>query len=751
MKTLNAGFLGVATSLLLLFAAPPLQAATVTYNLAATAGTVAMPDGASVPVWGLVQGANLPLTPVPVLTAAAGDDLLLNLTNNLPEPVCLTINGQQTANPAGFAVQAPTPVFFADANGRNRGRSFTYETAAGGGTASYAWTNLNPGTYLIGSGSHPSVQVPMGLYAVLKVDVAPNEAYPGELFDSEATLLFSELDPVLNQAVAAGAYGTATYPTALKVGYKPKYFLLNGRPWSASSPPLASVTAGETVLLRLLNAGLRARAPIFPGQALTMLAEDGKPAGFQPIQVTADLFAGKTLDAVFTAPANAGYLPLHDRALGLSGGGMLGYLTVGTPTVALDVTVTGPGSVSTTSLPGGIAACAAGDCSASYLADTAVALHALPSGPDSALSSWSVNLTAGGTPTGECIGGGDCVVTLDQGKTVTAIFANYAATTLISPNGGEQVPLDQTMPIRWAAPADVYTFDLGYSPSPGSPFRMFANRVAGREFLWDLATANLRPSSAVRLAIVGYDASGAIVDRDTSDTPFALVSPLQLTYPNGATGEAAIVAGDPVTITWDVRPTVIPVVRGTLWFQASTNTPWTLVADVDPILGSYAWTAPATPTAGATARMALTLYDATGKVVANDTSDAPFSIVPPAGPLAATSRRTLTATTTVAAAVAEPADLVLLIPNGGEILAGEIPFTILWQDTTQAATFVLDYSLDGGQNWQSLATAIEGNQFDWIIATELRGSNAVRLRITAVDAKDAVLARDLSDAAFAID
>lgn len=781
MKMLNAIILGVATTVLLLFAAPPAQA--VIFNLSATPGTVTMPDGATVPVWGLVEGANLPFAPVPVLTATAGDTLLINLTNLTPEPVSLAINGQPSTDPNA-------PVFFNDGNGRQRVRSFTHEVAPRAlptdppNTAGYNWGSLRPGTYLITSASHPSVQVPMGLYAVLKVDTVPKvgaaagESYSGVPFDEEMTLLFSELDPALNQAVADGIYGDplGAYPTALKVGYEPKYFLLNGQPWLAGSAPLAEVVPGNNVLLRMINAGLRPRMPVFPGQAMTMLAEDGNLTDFRPLQVSADLVAGKTIDALWTVPAAANnrYLPIHDRMLGLTGGGMLASLAVGTPNVALAVTTTGPGSVSAISLAGGIAGCSAGGglCSGNYLPGTALTLQAAPSGPDNALLSWSVALTTDGSSTGECSVIGDCVITLDQDKTVTANFANFATTTLISPTGGEQIPLDTIYPIRWAAPAGEFTFDLGFSAGPGAPFRLIADRVSGREFLWNLATAGLRPSASARLGIISYDAAGNIVGRDTSDAAFALVSPLAITAPNG--GEN-ITTGAAFTITWSVRPTTPTTGRASLWYQPDAATEWSLIAEVDPALGNYAWTAPTTPSSAA--RVAMTIYDVAGSPIASDTSDATFSIVAPAaaasaGPAAtqqlpipgASSNTVVTsslqnkgfaplAAGSVQPAVAseQPAELVLLLPNGGEVLPRELSFTVLWQASAEAVSFALDYSLDGGQNWLKLARELNDTQFDWTIDPEIISSQSVLLRVSAFDDKGQVLNRDLSDEVFTID
>src|SRR5207248_3476308 len=78
---------------------------------------------------------------------------------------------------------------------------------------------LKPGTYLIESGTHPSIQGPMGLYGILVVTAAPSGGTAGTAYGTGATavtynaeipLLLSEIDPVQNAAVSA-AVNTAGF------------------------------------------------------------------------------------------------------------------------------------------------------------------------------------------------------------------------------------------------------------------------------------------------------------------------------------------------------------------------------------------------------------------------------------------------------------------------------------------------------------------------------------------------------------
>jgi hypothetical protein len=163
---------------------------------------------------------------------------------------------------------------------------------------SLTWSFLRPGTYLLESGTHPSIQVPMGLIGMLVVTTAPagttagtaypavpapttsaavQAAVPAVSYNAEVPLEFSEIDPVQNKAVdqavrnakfsetrvwsgmptdlqgnpgcgnpASGALYQSCYPPA--VNYTPFYFLINGLAFdkAAPGPSLFAATAGVT-------------------------------------------------------------------------------------------------------------------------------------------------------------------------------------------------------------------------------------------------------------------------------------------------------------------------------------------------------------------------------------------------------------------------------------------------------------------------------------------------------------------------
>jgi len=310
------------------------------YTIRAGASTVVMPpDNTVIPVWGYApvagfdNNSDIVTVPGPVMRVPANEDLLVTVQNTLPaENVSLIIPGLGT--PVNAAGAPLPPVFFTDSLGRRRAKSFTAETAPGG-SVTYRFTNLRAGTYLYESGTDPSVHVPMGLHGAVIVRPSgtpvgpPGQAYgPSTAYANEVVLLFSELDPALNQAVSDNTYGGPSFPSSLD--HEPKYFLINGEPYPKRKDPYPVGSAGTTTLLRFLNAGNLMHVPVVHGASLAVIAEDGGLLPAPERLFSLILTPGKTMDALLTPQQNV-TLPLFDRRgylsnNGTSPGGMLAFL-----------------------------------------------------------------------------------------------------------------------------------------------------------------------------------------------------------------------------------------------------------------------------------------------------------------------------------------------------------------------------------------------------------------------------------------
>jgi FtsP/CotA-like multicopper oxidase with cupredoxin domain len=200
-------------------------------DLWATTGTLSLPGGAIVTIWGYAADEVSPAgLPGPTLIANSGETLQITLHNSLSQATSLSVPGVGgTSDRTGI------------------GNS---------GTKTYSFANLQAGTYLYQAGptANGERQVAMGMYGVLIVRPAgqPLQAYgPASAFDDEAVLVMSEIDPALHAA-----------PTTFDMrNYSPKYFLFNGK----SYPDTANIDtlAGNKVLLRLVNAGIQSRSTLW--------------------------------------------------------------------------------------------------------------------------------------------------------------------------------------------------------------------------------------------------------------------------------------------------------------------------------------------------------------------------------------------------------------------------------------------------------------------------------------------------------
>ena len=319
-------FVKIFSPLVMLLAAIVLSAgvasaATKTYYLQAEAFTKII-EGTGISMWGYAActdntftNCEAPTSPGPVLKVPANKDTLkVILRNTLGENTSLVIPGLA-------ATPAMVPQYFTDSTQRSRVKSFNVEAGKGGKKRTYKWS-AKPGTYLYHSGTHPQVQVQMGLYGAVQQDAelpsaGIRSAYKDKdgldiNFAKESILLFSEIDPALHAYVDPLATGNSGAKDTIAINrffgpsstldYNPAYYLINGMPFSTSAP--ISVSAGQknkTTLIRMLNAGLHTHVPtILGGAYMDVIAEDGNAYPYSKEQYSLRIPALKTKDAIMT-------------------------------------------------------------------------------------------------------------------------------------------------------------------------------------------------------------------------------------------------------------------------------------------------------------------------------------------------------------------------------------------------------------------------------------------------------------------
>ncbi|MCB0115269.1 MAG: DUF11 domain-containing protein, partial [Caldilineaceae bacterium] len=274
-------------------------------TLCARPGSMTMPNGEQVTIWGYAPGAcalnNPAQVPGPTIVANQGDTVSLTVENGLAEITSVL-----------FAGQAMRPDLVGIAPGVARTFNFTVGEAG---------TYLYEASAFVG-GAH---QVPMGLYGALIVDSGVTGQAYGNAFDQEAVLLLSEIDPNLN--ANPGNFNL--------LNYHPTYWLING----AAYPDVPAIVAnpGERVLLRYLNAGFDHPSMTLLGGYQRVIAKEGFKLNHSFDAVAETIPAGATADMIVNTAGLQGNLALYNRNMYVTNGdaypgGMLTFLNLSAPT-----------------------------------------------------------------------------------------------------------------------------------------------------------------------------------------------------------------------------------------------------------------------------------------------------------------------------------------------------------------------------------------------------------------------------------
>jgi FtsP/CotA-like multicopper oxidase with cupredoxin domain len=301
-----------------------------TCELWAVTGTLSLPDGASLPVWGYSPsgGAGTAQLPGPTLIVTEGMTVEVTLHNGLAENTALAFPGQ--AMKPDLAGVAP------------------------GGTATYSFVASDPGTYLYEAGLLPNAQhqVAMGLSGALVVRPALGATYAYNdaetMFDDEALLVLSDVDPALNNSADPAAFDMRDYA--------PRYFLINGKAYPETEEIIGA--AGNRLLLRYVNAGIVQHSMGTLGVDQEVIALDGSPLAYPYRVAAATVGSGQTSDRMVTVPASAGTAgdsryAVYDTSMLLHNNGAAGFGGMLTFIAVTDGTAptTGPSTTSVSLSP----------------------------------------------------------------------------------------------------------------------------------------------------------------------------------------------------------------------------------------------------------------------------------------------------------------------------------------------------------------------------------------------------------------
>lgn len=202
-------------------------------------------------------------------------------------------------------------------------------------------------------------------------------------------------------------------------------------------------------------------------------------------------------------------------------------------------------------------------------------------------------------------------------------FGVFSEVTLVRPNGGQLIPTGSTYKVIWGAPEGVKSYRLNVSFDGGTTWKLLANQYADTSFNWRVP---LVPNNKTKclMSVEGFDESGILVGKDTSDDMFTL-EVVRLTSPNG--GETWF-SGNPYAIQWVTRSTKGTVKKVKLSYTKDGGTTWIPIITLTGNPESYEWTIPPVTAEKAKCKVRVVLKDSAGNTLGSDVGDDFFTLSP---------------------------------------------------------------------------------------------------------------------------
>ena len=256
---------------------------TVLYEIRAESELTAMIDGTTVFTWNL----NNPAAPGPGhlgsgMIVTEGDRVTVRLTNNLNREINFIVPGVLIDTPA----------------------------VAPGETRAYTFQAPEAGTYMYTDDINGFIGKAMGLFGPLVVLPATGTANlyaHGPAFDTQYTMVMSDMDSRLNDAVANGDFSYKIEE------YEPNYYFANGLIYPDTKKyddTLITMNVGDNVAIRFVNAGVIEYPMHFHGYHVHVIKNNHQPVT-DFIERDTVLVKPETTAEVILPVAQAGAFPLH--------------------------------------------------------------------------------------------------------------------------------------------------------------------------------------------------------------------------------------------------------------------------------------------------------------------------------------------------------------------------------------------------------------------------------------------------------
>ncbi len=263
---------------------PSVKAATITYDFVAETYVKTMVDGANITAWRFrdLNGAGSgPGELSAGIIAQEGDDIIINLTNNL-----------------NTAIKFDIPGVVENQGLLNSGSSTTIN-----------FTAPQAGSYLFRDDKVTEFGQAMGLtgpMVIMPSNGSQTLFTGGPAFDRQYTLVLNDFDDRLNAATANGqSYNLDDF--------EPNYYFVNGLSYpntSTDADTKIAMSMGEDVAIRFVNAGLLSHSMHFHGYHVRVISRNRVPVTDIIDKDTVLVNPGECVDVIL--PVNQlGKFPLH--------------------------------------------------------------------------------------------------------------------------------------------------------------------------------------------------------------------------------------------------------------------------------------------------------------------------------------------------------------------------------------------------------------------------------------------------------
>jgi hypothetical protein len=305
-----------------------------------------------------------------------------------------------------------------------------------------------------------------------------------------------------------------------------------------------------------------------------------------------------------------------------------------------------------------------------------------------ASNSGSYNWTVPSTVSSTCMVRASNTADLTSFDVSNAVFAIAPSITVVSPNGGETLTGCATYTISWNKSTCIGNWTIQYSTNNGTTWTPIVTNLTNtgvtlQSYNW--AVPNGVTTTQALIRVESYSSPGTYFDVSNAVFNINPNNNITVVTPNG--GESWIGCSS-YTITWTKLASPCNA-SYTLSYSLNNGTSYTNITSVtDNGLASqsYSWSVPNTLSS---TQCLIKVTSGTWPTIL-DASNAVFTITP-------------------------SADITVTSPNGGETLQGLTAQTLTWSNLAGASgLYNVEYSINNGTSWSTLATNISGNSYNWV-------------------------------------